>query len=153
MTYYRTLSLDELSHLEEEFVQFLVINGIVADEWENIKSTDSEKANLIIDQFSEVIFEGVMQKMEFIEIISPKSIKTFQCLSKEMVLVGIDVVPDSSIDFTKQPLNDIKNIDELEVYTIKKSYSKKREHEIFDLMKAGAVKSDGQLFKSLCLLL
>ncbi len=148
---YRSLTQEELTEFEKEFIDFLVVNGITADEWVKIKSDDVEKANTIIDKFSDVIFEGTMRKVEFLEFISEKSIKCFQCLEKEIVLVGVDATAESDINFLKDlPSADFEH---LEVYTTSKRYQKQREVELFDLIKNGAKISDGTRFKQLCLLL
>ena len=57
---YRRLTLEELEPLENEFIDFLVVNGIIADDWRHLLAHDLEKSNQIIDAFSEVVFEGIM---------------------------------------------------------------------------------------------
>ena len=147
---YRQLTQKELNEFEKEFIDFLVVNGITADEWVNLKSNDKEKAELIIDKFSDVIFESILRKVNYLEFISAKSIKCFQCLKDKMVLVGIDAPKNSNIDFTKSIPT---NFDDLEVYTTEKSYLKQRELELFNLIESGAQISRGEWFKKLCLLL
>ena len=44
MAKYRLLSSDELKALEKEFVEYLVVNGITADEWERLKKEENDKA-------------------------------------------------------------------------------------------------------------
>jgi hypothetical protein len=152
MVKYRSLSTDELKTFEKEFIDFLVVNGIIAEDWEKIKKETPEKAERIIDNFSDVILEGTLRKVEFIEFITPKSIKCFQCLSKEIILVGVDVEQNSTIDFTKENWND--NLKNLKIYTTKKEYIKEgREKEIFNMLNGGAAISKGELFKQMCLAL
>jgi len=146
---YRRLSQDELKEFEKEFINFLVVNGITADEWVKIKANQTDKVEGIIDKFSDVIFESILRKANYLEFISPKSIKCFQCLSDEIILVGVDAPNTSDIDFTKQ-IN--SNFDDLKVYTSSKKYKKQRELELFDLTKVDAQITDGELFKKLCLL-
>ncbi|MGV6861556.1 MAG: DUF6495 family protein [Putridiphycobacter sp.] len=148
---YRSLSQEELAEFEKEFIDFLVVNGITAEEWVKIKSDNLDKANFIIDKFSDVIFEGTMRKVEYLEFVSEKSMKCFQCLEKEIVLVGVDAATESGINFLKDLPS--ANFEHLEVYTSSKRYHKQREVELFDLIKKGAKISDGTRFKQLCLLL
>ncbi|MEQ8715406.1 MAG: DUF6495 family protein [Cyclobacteriaceae bacterium] len=152
---YRLLTIAELEELEKEFVDYLVVNGITADDWMKMKAEEVEKADQIIELFSDVVFEGVMRKVKFLDVVTPKSIKTFQCLSDRMVLVGLDAGEHSSIDFTAQSLAAVqeKAADQLSVYTSEKTYSKDRELELFDMTQRGATISDGTYFKALCLLL
>ncbi len=152
MTKYRRLTIDELGELEKEFVDFLVINGIVASDWVKIKQEDSEAAELIIDQFSDVIFEGTMRKVEYLKFVSEKSIKCFQCLANKIVLVGMDAELDSDTNFLEN--NDWQRSTEgLKVYTTSKPYKEVREKEIFSMIQSGASIADGQIFKTICLAL
>ena len=48
---YRRLTLEELKPLENEFIDFLVVNGVIADDWEQLLANDVEKSNQIIDAF------------------------------------------------------------------------------------------------------
>ncbi len=152
---YRLLTLPELEELEKEFVDYLVVNGITVDDWVKMKAEEVEKADQIIELFSDVVFEGVMRKVKFLDVVTPKSIKTFQCLSDQMVLVGLDTSEHSSIDFTTQPLAAVQEhaAEQLSVYTSEKTYSKDRELELFYMTQHGATISDGTYFKALCLLL
>lgn len=152
---YRPLTSTELAELENEFVEYLVVNGITADDWVRMKEKDTAKAERIIELFSDVVFEGVMRKVQYLDIITPKSIKTFQCLADKVVLVGLDADPASSADFTQQSLAEIQKSEarHLSVYTTEKAYSADRGAELFRMIQLGASMSDGYYFKVLCLLL
>ncbi len=156
MPKYRLLSLEELKELEKEFVDYLVVNGITADDWEKIKQEDSKKAAQIIELFSDVVFEGIMRKVKFLEVRTRSELKVFQCLADKLVLVGMSAGPDKDVDFTNPDF--IKNamVDPpsgLKVYTSEKTYDGKREIELFKMIQAGAVIVDDRLFKSLCMAL
>lgn len=156
MMKYRTLSNIELKEFEKEFISFLVINGIEAKDWVDIKEVNKDKAEVIIDQFSDVVFESIFRKTMFLKHISSKSIKCFQYLENEIVLVGLDADINSDINFLgEQALNSIilnqsKNI---KVYQTKKVYNKVRETEMFEMTNNGAQLSKGELFKQISLLL
>ena len=146
---YRRLSKIELNALEKEFIDFLIVNGIIADEWMKIKQDNLSKANSIIDSFSDVVFEGAMRKIKYLDFISQKSIKSFQCLDNEIILVGMDASENSDTDFTKNIMNEsLRNVS---VYTSSKKYSQKREIELFKLIQSGAEVSNGEMFKNICL--
>lgn len=68
---YARLSPSDLKDFEKEFIEFLVINGITADEWESIKASSSEKTEAIIEQFSDVVWESTLRKHTFIEKRTP----------------------------------------------------------------------------------
>jgi len=48
---YTRIPTDELEKLEDEFVNFLVMNGIIADDWVAIKENEPLNANEIVNQF------------------------------------------------------------------------------------------------------
>lgn len=147
--------MEELESMEKEFVDFLVINGIMADDWVKMKDVEPQKAESIIDEFSNVVFESVLRKADFLDYVSEKVITCFQALEKKMVLVVLELPQDSVINLTSQSLNEIdpSKMEGARVYTTEKTYQVKREEELFSLTQKGAMISDGKLFKKLCLLL
>lgn len=145
--------MTELEGLEKEFVDYLIVNGITADEWVRIKSENKEKAEDIITLFSDVVFEGIMRKVSFMDQILPNEVRTFQCLKDKLVLVGMKT-REATHDFTdpafiqkaaRQPPEGI------EVFTSEKPYAGERERELFEMTQAGCTISDGRLFKALSL--
>ncbi len=156
MTKYRTLSNIELEGFEQEFISFLVVNGIEPKEWEALKKESPDKMNQVIDQFSEVVFEGVFRKTMYIDFMSKKSIKCFQFLEYEVVLVGLELSKNSPHNFsTEAALSELilNHIDEIEVFHSKKKYHLQREVEMFQMTENGAQVSKGDLFKQISLLL
>ena len=151
---YRRLTPEELSELEKEFIDFLVVNGITADVWEKMKIEENEKANRMIELFSDVVFEGVTRKASFLDHVSANTLYAFHYLENEVQLVGIEDA-SKTLDFTqKETLGLLQTSapDGVKVFFKAKPYQKQREQEVFDLIKAGAQVSDGELFKQLSLL-
>ncbi len=148
---YRRLSSKELNELEKEFIDFLVVNGITADVWVDLKTEDKAKVDSIIDSFSDVVFEGVLRKVKYLDFITPGSVKCFQCLGSEMILVGLDSEKSSVIDFTKEDWQ--SNLKNIKIYNSSKVYNGVRELELFKMIQSGAVISEGEFFKKLCLML
>lgn len=155
MAKYRVLNIEELKTFEKEFIDFLVVNGIDAGSWETIKKNEPIKAEKVLEGFSDVVFESIYRKTMFLDFVSKRSIKSFQFLEKEIVLVGIDVKSDSEIEFNAvDSLEDQfkLNFNQLEVYQSRKDYNKQRELEMFDMVQNGAMLSKGELFKQIGLL-
>lgn len=154
MPKYTRLSPSELKELEKEFIEFLVINGITADDWVQLKEDEIEKAEKIIDHFSDVIWEGVLRKTSFLETRSQQEIMTFQCLEDKLILMGLKI-DDPSIDLTTQEGNDQveKLRPETKLFTQEKKYQSNRERELFDMIQNGCTYSDGKLFKTIALAL
>ena len=148
---YRKLTSEELTALEKEFIDYLIVNGITADDWVKLKEEEPDKAEDIIKLFSDVVLESVLRKVQYLEFRAAQDIKTFQCLTEKIVLVGMTTEEDS-IDFTdetfftKAARNSPSGV---KVYTTDKAYHKTRELELFDMIQAGCQIADGKLFKTL----
>lgn len=154
MPKYRLLSIGELQELEKEFVNFLILNGIAAEDWNKLKIEDIDAADKIVELFSDVVFEKIFRKVEFLDYISPKEIRTFQCLNEKIVLVGIKTSSEGSVDFTDT--NYIQKVlanpsENFKIYSTEKKYTKVREQELFEMTTMGCVISDGRLFKAICM--
>ena len=150
MTKYRRLSIDELKSLEKEFIEFLVLNGIPAEEWKKIKKEDA-KAQGMIGSFSDVVFEKILREIEYIAHYSTHSVKIFACRAEEIHLIGVDT-STSDIDFTTE--RGIQRLatdppKDLQIYQSSKGYHPTREQEIFKMLGQGCVKTDSSLYQLL----
>ncbi|MGB0390002.1 MAG: DUF6495 family protein [Salibacteraceae bacterium] len=152
MPKYRLLTHEELIEFENEFVEFLIVNGITAPDWVKMKETQPKEAVKIIGSFSDVIFEGTMRKIEFLEVRTSKEVRCFHCLKDKMILVGMRVPKESDMDFTNIEMVQMamttppKNI---EFFTAEKDYENIRETELFEMTQVGCSIADGRLYKSL----
>lgn len=155
MPVYRLLTLEELTELEKEFVEYLVLNGITAEDWVKMKAEDKAGAERIIELFSDVVFEGILRKISYLEYRAENFVHAFQCLADKLVLVAMESEDDNEeINFLDPVFIESATIhppDKLLVRTTSKPYSKTRELELFDMIQAGCLISDGGLFKALCL--
>jgi len=152
---FRRLNTEELAEVEKEFVNFLVTNTITGDDWVKIKKETPEKAEGLIDMFSDIVFEKILKKVEHMEFKSKSDIKTFHCLPDKIKLMGLMVDGTSDLDFSKnmtpdQMLSILQSSDaKLKLYQAEKSYSKEREVELFEMMESGCLISKGELYKIL----
>ena len=156
MPKYRRLTLQELEPLEQEFVEYLVLNGIAADDWEKMKAESPEKASRIVDLFSDVVFEKILRTTRFIEYRSKSKLLAYQCLEDKMVCVGMTVPENAAFDFRDTTM--INRAAQsppagLGVFTKDIAYEQPREAVLFRLLSNGFEISDGHLFKTLCLVL
>jgi hypothetical protein len=142
---YRLLSNEELTQFEEEFIQYLVVNGITADDWEKMKVENNESAQKILDLFSDVVFEQILRKVLFLEIRQSNYIHAIQCLGDKMIMVALSV-SDKSIDLSRDIPSSFQG---LELHTGEKKYILARETELFELIEKGYEITEGKLFKSL----
>lgn len=156
MIKYRLLSQEELAELEQEFIEFLILNGIAADDWKAMKEQHPDDSMRMIELFSDVVFDSIMRKTQFLELRDKRELKTLQCLEDKFVLVGLNASKTHEADFTdSQYVESALSTppSNLEVYTVEIKYEKPRGEEVFQLMERGYEISDGKLFKTLCLAL
>lgn len=152
MAKYRALTATELNEFEKEFIDYLVVNGITADEWVRLKAEEKAKAEKIIELFSDVILEGVLRKIKFLHIKTKNYVQTIQCLPNKIIMVAVSVT-DKSIDLTQFDAVSFNALDaaKFELHSGEKKYTKNREADLFALTEKGYVVSDGTLFKQLIL--
>lgn len=152
MANYRVLTREELDGLSKEFIEFLVLNGITADDWETIKKDDHDNAHQIIEYFSEAIFEQIFRKAQFLRKVSEKEILCYQCLSVRIVVLGIRMADNKPLNFLTDDFDMMlaeANEGDFTIFHGKEKYSGKREHHMFDLTNQGFSISDGKYFKAI----
>ncbi len=153
---YRRLTKEELDDLRDDFVQFLASNEITADEWERYKEEDPEKAEELIDIFSDMVFDRVLDKLEYLEHWSPSAIKTFHCGPEKMILYGLDLPEGSNVDLTDEAqIKALQNghipehFPNMEIFRGEKGYEGDRKAELFRMMQEGCQIAEGELFNTL----
>lgn len=135
---YARLSISDLKDLEDEFVKFLILNGIAAEDWEKLKKEENEKAELIIDQFSDAVWEGILRKTDMLEL--RRSDFLTLCYTKENLLYTFVIkAPDEAIDFTLE--KDIEKVlsssEHYEVTVRKDIITRPVAEQLFDFIKVG----------------
>lgn len=151
MPKYRQLTSQELQGLKQEFIKYLIVNGIDADEWTKIQSTDSAKASEISDLFSDVVFEKVLRQAQYLRHTTKDSVHCFHYQSDAAVMIGLKSTTGSlSLDVN---ITNMLKSGAYELITGTKSYTKQREIELFEMTLKGAEMSDGELYKQLGLLM
>jgi hypothetical protein len=156
MNIYRRLTIEELSLLEKEFIEFLIVQGIDASDWEKLKSNHLSEANQLVDNFSDMVLDTTLKKVKYLEFISTNKIHVYQCLQEQLVLVAIEAPENLLIDFTdleKRKSYMDKVPDGLKIYTTSKLYHPTRELELYKLTQLGCLISDDKLFKSISMML
>ena len=151
MAKYRLLTEEELKGLEKEFVDYLVVNGITADDWVKIKADDPNKANTIIDLFSDVVFEKILRGVEYLERYDKNYVRVFHCKKDEIRMITLELEEDYA-DF-RDPNFIAKAManppEDLLIYASEKPYSKTRELELFDMIQAGCLVAKDNLYNAL----
>lgn len=146
---YRQLTKEQFLELHEEFAKFLATQQIDVKEWETIKKEKPDMAEDELNIFSDIVWEDVLNKTEYLEHISEKHINLFKCNSKEVIRIYIQLKNDSKSflneeDFNWFLLNPLD--DRFEYFKAVKKYNKNRNEELFDLIEMGGQISKGSLF-------
>ncbi|WP_209399912.1 DUF6495 family protein [Pseudozobellia sp. WGM2] len=147
---YSRLTKQQLEELHPEFINFLATQSITADEWQDIKTNKPEVAEDEIDVFSDLVWEGVLGKVSYLENISEKQMHLFHLTDKEMKLVSVKVM-NPEIDLkTEIGFSWFKKnwqSDFVEYLTASKAYSEDKNLDKFQLIQQGAVITKGELFQ------
>lgn len=143
------LTKEQFEELHQEFINFLATQSITVDEWSEIKLNNPETAEQELDVFSDLVWEGVLGKVSFLEHISPNQMHLFQCLNKEMRLIALKVKNDKIDLTTKEGFDWFRDnllSDDVEFFSAKKAYSEDKALDKFKLIQQGAVITKGELF-------
>ena len=147
---YTRLTKQQLEELHQEFINFLATQSITGAEWDDIKRTQPEVAEEEIDVFSDLVWEGVLAKVEYVENIAAQQMHLFHLTEKEMKLISVKVM-NPEIDLT----TDVgfawfrKNwqSDFVEYLSAVKAYKEDKNLDKFELIQKGAVITKGELYQ------
>jgi len=147
---YTRLTKEQLEELQPEFINFLATQSITGDEWAKIKKETPKVAEDELDVFSDLIWEGVLGKVMYLENISDQQMHLFQLVEKEMKLIAVKVM-NPKIDLTTEiGFNWFKKnwqSDFVEYMTAAKAYTDDKNLDKFQLIKQGAVITKGELYQ------
>src|SRR5690606_40465708 len=88
---YTRLTKEQFEELHQEFINFLASQSITAQEWEEIKTHKPEVAEEELDVFSDLIWEGVLDKVTHLEHFSPRQMYLFHITQVEIHLIAVKV--------------------------------------------------------------
>jgi hypothetical protein len=149
---YARLTKEQFEELHPEFVNFLATQSIDKAEWDKIKAEKPEIAEQELDVFSDLIWEGVLSRAEFLEHFSKNHIFLFQCFDTDIKSIILKSI-DPEIDFLSKPglewLDKNMFTDNIEMRIGKKEFTSERNTAIFELIRQGAFLSGGELFRQI----
>tara|TARA_E500000331_G_C16966809_1_gene587488 strand:- start:84 stop:563 length:480 start_codon:yes stop_codon:yes gene_type:complete len=146
---YARLTKEQLEEMHQEFINFLATQSITGEEWDKIKKEQPKVAEDEMDLFSDLVWEGVLNKVEYLEHFSPNQVFLFYISEVSINLIAIKV-ENESVDITTREgyqwlqtnlMNEMVNI-----YTSSKVLSEDRNKDIFALIKQGANITKGELY-------
>ena len=147
---YRRLSKEQFEELHKEFINFLATQSITASEWKLLKENKPEVAEAELDVFSDLVWEGVLENVTFLENINPKHMYLFCVKEKSIALIGLKVSKET-VDLTIEGgfswLRDNLMSSEVEIFEAEKQINGDKKLQIFELIEKGAHITKGELFK------
>lgn len=147
---YSRLTKEQFEELHQEFINFLATQSITADEWADLKENKPEVAEQELDVFSDLVWLGVMNKITYLEHISPQQMHLFHLKEASMQLIAIKLKNDAMDLTTPEGFDWFRNnllSDDIEFLTASKSYSEDKGLDKFKLIQQGAVITKGDLFR------
>jgi hypothetical protein len=147
---YTRLTKEQLEELHQEFINFLATQSITAAEWETIKRDKPEVAEEELDIFSDLIWEGVLDKVNYLEHFSANQMFLFNIDQVKINLIAVKIEKDdidirtpSGYQWLQKNLMD----DSVNLYTSSKALKEDRNKDIFALIQQGAVITKGDLYR------
>mgnify|MGYP001287322292 FL=1 len=147
---YRRLSKEQFEELHKEFINFLATQSITVSEWKLLKEKKPEVAEAELDVFSDLVWEGVLENVTFLENINPKHMYLFCVKEKSIALIGLKVSKET-VDLTIESgfswLRDNLMSSKVEIFDAEKQINGDKKLQIFELIEKGAHITKGELFK------
>ena len=146
---YRKLTKEQFESLHQEFAQFLATQKIDVDEWNKMKSQNSELVENELNVFSDMVWQDVLNKVEYLEHFSQKSVNLFKCEKEAVYRIvikinkEIDLLSEQGYKWLLENPKD-KAVDYLKG---SKVYSKEKNIEIFNLIEKGSQIARGELYE------
>jgi hypothetical protein len=150
---YRLLTDEELRLLEDDLKQFLVVNQVYKEEWEEMNKSKPDVALEMIELFSDNVLQIVYEKVKFLEHRTTDSCFVFNCGAEKLELIAFqkknptDLVDLSTPEGIHEALT--KNAGLLSFFTNEKPYSQARETEIHQMLEQGCVNSTEEFWNAL----
>lgn len=146
---YSRLTKEQFEELHQEFINFLATQSVTAEEWENLKTNKPELAETELDVFSDLIWEGALNKAEYLEHISPQHMYLFHLGGDKMHAIVINLKNDVDIT-TAEGYNWLREnlLDEnVEFLQADKEYTDDKNLDKFKMIEQGAVITKGDLYR------
>jgi len=147
---YSRLTKEQFEELHKEFINFLATQSVTADEWTNLKANKPELAEIELDVFSDLIWQGVLNTIEYLEHISPQQMHLFYMLDETMNLIAIKLKNKNTDLTTKegfQWLRDNLMSEDVEFYNANKAYTDDKLMDKFKLIQQGSNITKGDLYQ------
>lgn len=149
---YHRLVHQQFEALHHEFAVFLATQGLDKSKWKEIKKNQPKKVELLLDLFSDVVWDKIISSCEFLEFSTLDQLFLFEILEKTASVIilkveKLEIDLETSSGF--QWVLDHIDSDQVNIYQGSRAYTSGRNDFVYDYLKKGAVKSEGKRFKAL----
>ncbi len=145
---YSRLTKEQFEELHKEFINFLATQSVTAEEWANLKENKPDLAEMELDVFSDLIWEGALNEAKYLEHISAKHMYLFQLNEDKMHAIVINIKNDVDITtpegykWLRENLMD----ESVEFLQADKDYGDDKNLDKFKMIEQGAVITKGELY-------
>jgi hypothetical protein len=146
---YSRLTKEQFEELHQEFINFLATQSVTADEWTNLKVNRPELAEMELDVFSDLIWEGALSTAKYLEHFSPQQMHLFSLNETNMQVIAVKLKNEQDLTTTEgyKWLRENLMDEHVEFLQAKKEYTEDKNLDKFKLIEQGAVITKGDLFK------
>jgi hypothetical protein len=134
---FRRLTIEELKALEPELKQFLIVNEIYGDDWEKLNQENPDKAQALVDVFSDNVLDKVYSKIDFLEKRASNAFSVFSVTNTDIETITIQ---SNTIElFTNEQIEVALNqhLAALEIFCGTKKIETTKSDEVFKLIQSG----------------
>ena len=135
---FRKLNFEELTSLEKEFKEFLIINNIHDEEWRNLNKDAPEKVSALVEVFSDTVLLKVYGKISYLEFYG-EDIWSFFQIDKEWINSIHIQVNNSRYELPKQIHEILAHPEKFKVHKGKKKLVNFKEDEVHQLVLKGCI--------------
>lgn len=154
---FRRLRRDELEEVTPQFVKFLSVNGIDAGSWVEIKENEPARADAFILQFSQIVFTGVIERVEYLVHRRAHDLRTYRTGPEKIEMRGLLLSGPTKVDLTDNSIGPRELFEQLKadgvtpkIYSAERAYLPiGRDQDIFLRMEEGALIDGPDLFQLL----
>jgi len=155
---YRRLTLEELTAMQTEFVQFLASQSIPAEDWEQMKDQDPKRAEQMIEVFSDIVLEKVLEKIDLLEMRQKDKLMIVKCNQEGLKMRGLQIEGNADFDLSKSVSQEKMEAflggkkGKIQLLSGEKTYKLPRGEEVFGLLQQGyLISKNQQLFENLAM--
>lgn len=148
---YTRLTKQQFETLHLEFAQFLASQSIDKNKWDNLKAKNDKAVEGLLDIFSDLTWDKVLENTKYLENNASDSIYLFKVLEYQIHLIAVKT-HTSKIDLTvtkdlQWVLQNLKS-ESISIYTANKEIEGDKKKNIFNLIQQGAQITKGELYEA-----